>query len=87
MHHEIATWFLVISLIFPRITLLIAWLNGSIPYNTIPFILDAVMAVFLPRVLILIYIGTNMGCDNAWFIIHAIVGALVWIGSAVSQRR
>ena len=66
---EIAIWFLVLGLIFPRITLFIAWMGGSIPANNIPFIGDLFMAIFVPRVLIIIYIATNMGfCP--WFWIH-----------------
>lgn len=35
--NEIATWFLVLTLFFPRIGLLIAWNTGDIPFNSIPF--------------------------------------------------
>lgn len=44
--------FIVCSLFFPRLTLLICWLFVGLPHNTTPFIVDALMAFFLPRVLI-----------------------------------
>lgn len=70
--NEIATWFLVLTLFFPRIGLLIAWNTGDIPFNTIPFWGDFFMAVFIPRILILIYIITNMGFGG-WAIAHLIL--------------
>jgi hypothetical protein len=79
---EIAIWFLVLGLIFPRITLLIAWFSHGIPANNIPFIGDFFMAVFVPRVLILIYIATNMGICP-WFWIHLVFLAIVWIFNGI----
>lgn len=84
--NEIAIWLLAVSLIFPRISLLIAWFGGQIPHNDIPFIGDALLAVLLPRVLMLIYIGTNLGVGNVWFIIHAIVLGLVALGSIAQSN-
>ena len=69
---DIPLWFLVLSLILPRITLLIAWFSGSIPPNDIPFWGDFFMAVFVPRVLILIYIAGILGVMSAWFWIHLV---------------
>lgn len=65
-------WFLLFSLFFPRICLIIAWVSGSIPPNNTPFILDFLLAIIFPRVLILFYIYTNMGF-HPWFWIHLIV--------------
>lgn len=77
--HNIDTWFLVLSLFFPRITLLIAWFDHSIPVNTIPFWGDCFMTIFIPRILILIYIGTNMGTGSVWFIVHLIMCIMGYI--------
>lgn len=82
MGGEIAIWFLVLGLIFPRITLLIAWFSHGIPANNIPFLGDFFMAVFIPRVLILIYIATNMGLC-AWFWIHLVFLAIVWVFNGI----
>lgn len=78
MTHPIEVWFLVLSLFLPRISLLIAYLSGQIPPNTIPFIGDLIMTILIPRVLILIYIGTNMGLC-AWFWVHLVFAVLVCI--------
>lgn len=77
MEHDIAIWFLVLSLIFPRVTLLIAYFSGSIPPNIVPFWGDFFMAVFVPRVLVLIYIITNLEF-GVWATIHLIALILVW---------
>jgi hypothetical protein len=82
--HDIATWFLVLSLIFPRLTLFIAWCSGGIPPNTIPFFAEVLMTLFVPRVLVLIYIATTMGMHE-WFWIHLVVMVLVWSGSIFSR--
>jgi len=81
--NDIATWFLILSLLFPRLTLFIAYCNGSIPANTIPLLGDVIMAVFIPRILILIYIAANMGASSGWFCIHLIVAIIAMIINGV----
>lgn len=75
------TVFLVISLFLPRTTLIIYYLFIGIPANTIPLIGDILLAVFLPRVLVIIYIVQNLGTDSPWFWIHLVVALLVYFGS------
>jgi hypothetical protein len=72
-HSEIQLWLLILTLIFPRLGLIIAWFGGQIPYNTIPFVGDMLMAVFLPRLLMIIHIVTNLGTGSGWFWIHLFV--------------
>jgi hypothetical protein len=81
--------FLVLSLFIPRITLILFYLIHSIPYNNVPIIGDAILTVFLPRVLIVIYIVENYGTDSPWFWIHLIVAVLLYIfsGKRVSKRK
>ena len=81
--NDIATWFLVLTLFFPRIGLLIAWFSGNIPTNTIPFWGDFFMAVFIPRILILIYIITNMGFAG-WAAAHLIMCVLSYTASMIN---
>ncbi len=80
--HDIVIWFLVLSLFLPRIALLIAYFSGSIPVNNIPFWGDFFMAVFIPRILVLVYIITNMGF-GAWAIAHLIVLILSAVSTIV----
>lgn len=76
--NEIPIWFLLLSLILPRITLFIAWCSGEIPPNSIPWFGDFIMAIFIPRVLILIYIAGNMGM-GPWFWIHLVFMAIAFL--------
>lgn len=75
--HEIAGWFLLISLLFPRFMLLIAWATNSIPFNTTPFAADVILSILFPRILILIYI---YGCQglSGWFWVHLIAMGIAY---------
>lgn len=82
----IATWFLVLGLFLPRVTLVATFLTHTVPPNNVPFILDVLGAVFLPRVLICIYIAFNMGY-NEWFWLHLVVALVVYgVGSSKGKR-
>jgi hypothetical protein len=84
----IETWILVLTLFIPRISLLIAYFSHRIPLNNIPFVGDILLYVFLPRVLMVIYIYDNMGWQNAWFWIHIVVAIIVWSkGSHVAYKK
>ena len=74
----IQTWFLTLSLFFPRLAIFIAWLSFSLPvWSGAPWLIKFLMAGFIPRILILIYIATIMGFC-VWFWVHLIVTILVW---------
>jgi hypothetical protein len=80
--------FLVLSLFIPRITLIIFYFIHAIPVNNIPLIGDALLAIFLPRVLILIYIADNLGTSSPWFWIHLVVAVIVYFfGSKKASKR
>lgn len=82
----IATWFLVLGLFLPRVTLVAAFFSHTVPPNNVPFILDVLGAVFLPRVLICIYIAFNMGY-NEWFWLHLVVALVVYgVGSSKGKK-
>lgn len=78
----IETWILVLTLFIPRISLLIAYFSHQIPPNNIPFIGDLLLYMFLPRLLMVIYIYDNMGWQNPWFWIHIVVAIIVWSKSS-----
>ena len=81
-----ATWFLVLGLFLPRVTLVAAYLTHTIPPNNVPFLLDMLGAIFLPRVLICIYIAFNMGY-NEWFWLHLAVALVVYaFGSSKGKK-
>jgi hypothetical protein len=86
--HTLPLWFLVFSLFLPRIALLLLWLEGA----TVPFhlhgLIPLVVAVLLPRVLVLWMIYLDQGI-SLWFVIHLVAMVLAWGGSGgyYSRRR
>src|SRR5215831_5596863 len=82
----IATWFLVLALFLPRVTLVAAYWTHTAPPNNVPFLLDVLGTIFLPRVLICIYIAYNMGY-NEWFWLHLAVALTVYaFGSSKGKK-
>jgi hypothetical protein len=85
-------YFLVFSLFFPRLVLIFCILfNPELyPANTVPEWADLLLGIFLPRVLILIYIYQNLGPNNIWFVIHVIAMILAYFGGGretIRRRR
>ncbi len=87
----IDVYFLIFSLFAPRLVLLvyIVFFPELYPANAVPQWGDILLGIFLPRVLILIYIYQNMGADNVWFIAHMVVMILAYFGGGrhTQQRR
>ena len=82
-------YFLLFSLFFPRIVLLvyILFIPENFPSNAVPQLADIVLGIFVPRVLILIYIYQNMGYDNIWFVAHLIAAILAYTGGGRETYR
>ena len=80
-------YFLIFSLFFPRIVLLVYLFEDWYPKNSVPFIADVLLGVFIPRVLILIYIYQNMGYNNIWFVAHLVVMIMVYFGGGKETGR
>lgn len=82
-------YFLIFSLFFPRIVLLvyIFLFPNLYPNNAVPQWADILLGVFVPRVLILIYIYQNMGAENVWFIAHLIAAILAYLGGSRETIR
>ncbi len=80
-------YFLIFSLFFPRIVLLVYLFLHQFPHNSVPVWADLVLGVFIPRVLILIYIYQNMGADNVWFVAHLIVMIMTYFGGGRETAR
>lgn len=88
--HSLPLWFLVVSLFLPRICLLIAWLQHSMP-QYVPASLGLVqilVALIVPRILILFWIYQDQGI-GLWFLLHAIALIVAWGGGGhrMSTRR
>ncbi len=85
--HNLPLWFLVFSLFLPRVALAIAWLQGVLVPFHLGGIVPLVIAILLPRILILFLIYTDQGF-SLWFLIHLLAALLVWGGSGgYSARR
>jgi hypothetical protein len=79
---DFGIWFLLLSLFLPRVTLFFWWICGNLPHNTTPFVADFFASIFLPRILILVWIYQSMGIC-AWFWIHLVVMLFVWVFNAI----
>jgi hypothetical protein len=85
--HALPLWFLVFSLFLPRVALAMAWLQGLLVPFHLYGVVPLVIAVLLPRVLILYLIYVDQGL-NLWFLIHLVAAVVVWGGSGgYSARR
>lgn len=82
-------YFLIFSLFFPRIVLVVYLVQGWYPTNLVPQWADILLGIFAPRILILIYIYQNMGYENIWFVAHLVVMILAYFGGGreTSRRR
>ncbi len=88
--HAIPLWFLVLSLFLPRLCILIAWLQHTMT-QFIPStvgIIPVIVALLVPRLLILFWIYTDQGI-TIWFLIHVIALLVAWGGGGrrVYRRR
>jgi hypothetical protein len=84
--HALPLWFLVFSLFLPRIALFLLWLESALAPFHLYGILPLIVAVLLPRVLILYLIYMDQGI-SLWFIIHLVVALMVWGGSGGYHSR
>ena len=87
MNH-IELWFLILSLIFPRIALLGAYIWGGIPPHVgVPFWICVIGSVLFARVLVCIFVAMNLGMESPWFIAHAIFCVLGYILTSLRISR
>ncbi len=82
-------YFLLLSLFFPRIILIVYFLffPQLYPANAVPAWADIALGLFIPRVLILVYIYQNMGAENIWFAAHLVVMILAYFGGGRETVR
>jgi hypothetical protein len=82
--HGLPLWFLVFSLFLPRIALIVAWFDRDLVRFHLDSLISPILALLLPRVLILVLIYRDQGL-SLWFLIHAIAALLVWSGTGGRQ--
>jgi hypothetical protein len=64
--HALPLWFLVFSLFLPRIALLLLWLEGPLAAFHLHGLLPLIVAILLPRILILYLIYGS----GHWPVVH-----------------
>ena len=89
---EINFYFLLFSLFFPRIVMLVFFVlyPQLYPANSVPQWADLLLGLFIPRVLIVIDFYQNMGANNIWFLAHLIVMLMAYFGGGretIRRRR
>ena len=84
--HSLPLWFLVFSLFLPRVALAVAWLQGVLQPFHLHGAVPLVIAVLIPRILVLFLIYTDQGL-SLWFLIHLLAALLVWGGSGGYHSR
>jgi hypothetical protein len=84
--HLLPLWFLVFSLLLPRVALLVFWVQqGFGPFHLRGWLAIAA-GVFLPRALVLYLIYIDQGI-SVWFVIHAVTALVVWAASGNASSR
>lgn len=72
-------WFLVLSLFLPRISLLVLYLQGHTGNTFVVNLVPTLIALLVPRILILFWIYSVQGL-SIWFLIHAVGLLIAWGG-------
>ncbi len=85
---DLPFWFLVLSLFLPRISLLVLYLQGHSGHTFVIAPIPVLIALLVPRLLILFWIFTVQGL-SIWFLIHAVALLIAWGGGShqVYRRR
>jgi hypothetical protein len=73
------TWFLILCLFFPRLTLLFSWLTDNLPDNDTPFWADFFLTLFFPRFLVA-YWASNLNVHVIWIILLVLLGVAELLG-------
>ena len=89
--HALPLWFLVFSLFLPRVAIVVAWLQHTVPayIPTNVSLLQIIVAAIIPRILLLFWIYQDQGV-SLWLLIHAVGLVVAWGsggGSYVRRRR
>ena len=77
-------WFLIVSLVVPRISLLIAYLIHKLDTYSLHGWVPPTIGVLIPRVLVMILIFQDRGWSG-WLLVHGLFAAAVY--SATGRSR
>ncbi|HEX3572786.1 MAG TPA: hypothetical protein VHU44_18360 [Acidobacteriaceae bacterium] len=84
--HTLPLWFLVFSLLLPRLALLVYWLQNEVtPFHVNGWI-PLAAGIVLPRALVMYLIYVDQGL-SLWLLVHAVVALVVWSASGRASTR
>jgi hypothetical protein len=83
---DLPMWFLLLSLILPRISLVIAYFHHDLTQGVLHGWIPPTLAVLIPRVLIIIMIYQDRGFGG-WLLLHSLVLTCVYLSAGKQQRR
>ncbi len=85
---HIAAWLLICGLVFPRLSLVIAFLTpGAYPANALPDLVQFLGWLFVPRFLMAYYIYVDNGTNNIWFWAYIVIGIAGMFGESGYVRH
>ncbi len=79
-------WFLLLSLLLPRVSLLIAYFTDTLTVFNLATWVSPTLGVLIPRALVLILIFQDRGM-SPWLLIHALGMVVVYGGGGSSGAR
>jgi hypothetical protein len=81
---QLPLWFLMLSLVLPRVALLISYLTNGLDAYSLHGWVPPGLAIAVPRVLVLILIFMDRGF-SLWLLVHSIVMAFVYLAAGESS--
>ena len=76
--HNLPVWFLIASLMFPRICFVVAWFRDFPAVVSLSGVLPVGMAVVFPRILVILLIYGSLGW-SWWLVPHSLfLGVMYW---------
>jgi hypothetical protein len=70
-------WFLLLSLLLPRVSLVIAYFTDTLTFFSLTTWVSPTLGVLIPRALVLILIFQDRGM-SPWLLVHALAMVIVY---------
>ncbi|HTT77994.1 MAG TPA: hypothetical protein VMF50_18670 [Candidatus Binataceae bacterium] len=84
--HILPLWFLLLSLLLPRVSLVIGYLRGELTPFSLSGWIPPTLAVLIPRALILVLIFEDRGF-GWWLLVHALAMACTYLSAGSKGKR
>jgi hypothetical protein len=84
--HTLPLWFLVLSLLLPRISLVIAYFQVELKPFSLSGWIPPTLAVLIPRALVLILIFEDRGF-GWWLLVHAAAMVCTYLSAGSKSKR